>query len=101
MTTVSILSFIRVKVSRLSTVEAASVPMGALTAWPRLFDRARLQAGEHVLGHGGAGAVGMFALPLARFHGVPVVSTASARTLAFVEDVSEVLVCYALVVYAT
>ena len=45
------------KPSRLTHVEAASVPLGALTAWQGLFDRARLQAGEHVLVHGGAGAV--------------------------------------------
>ena len=44
------------KPPRLTHVEAASVPIGALTAWQGLFDRARLQAGEHVMVHGGAGA---------------------------------------------
>ena len=65
-------------------VEAASVPIGALTAWQGLFDRARLQAGEHVLVHGGAGAVGIFAVQLARFRGARVTATESARNLAFV-----------------
>ena len=37
------------KPPRLTHVEAASVPIGALTAWQGLFDRAQLQAGEHVL----------------------------------------------------
>src|SRR5262247_445379 len=72
------------KPPRLTHVEAASVPIGGLTAWQGLFDRARLQAGERILVHGGAGAVGLFAIQLARFHGAHVVSTASARNLAFV-----------------
>jgi NADPH:quinone reductase-like Zn-dependent oxidoreductase len=74
------------KPPRLTHVEAASVPLGALTAWPGLFERARLQAGEHVLGHGGAGAVGLFALQLARLRGAHVTATASARNLAFVSQ---------------
>src|SRR5262249_59228256 len=65
-------------------MEAASVRIGALTAWQGLFDRARLEAGERVLVHGGAGAVGLFAIQLARFRGAHVVATASARNLAFV-----------------
>jgi NADPH:quinone reductase-like Zn-dependent oxidoreductase len=72
------------KPTGLTHVEAASVPIGALTAWQGLFDRVRLQAGERVLVHGGAGAVGLFAIQLARFQGAHVVSTASARNLAFV-----------------
>src|SRR5262245_30828990 len=68
----------------LTHVEAASVPIGALTAWQGLFDRARLQAGERVLVHGGAGAVGVFAIQLARFRGAQVTATASARNLTFV-----------------
>jgi NADPH:quinone reductase-like Zn-dependent oxidoreductase len=65
-------------------VEAASVPIGALTAWQGLFDRARLQPGEHVLVHGGAGAVGIFVIQLARFRGAHVIATASTRNLEFV-----------------
>src|SRR5262245_20932750 len=77
-------SSIAQKPTGLTHSEAASVPIGALTAWQGLFDRAKLQAGERVLVHGGAGAVGTFAIQLARFHGAHVVSTASARNLAFV-----------------
>ena len=68
----------------LSDVEAASVPISALTAWQGLFCRARLQAGERVLIHGGAGAVGTFAIQLARFHGAHVIATASAKNAVFV-----------------
>ena len=79
-------SSIAQKPTGLTHIEAASVPIGALTAWQGLFDRARLQAGERVLVHGGAGTVGLFAIQLARFRGAHVVSTASARNLAFVSD---------------
>ncbi len=72
------------KPPRLTHVEAASVPIGALTAWQGLFDRAGLEAGEHVLVHGGAGAVGVFAIQLARWRGARVTATASARNLDFV-----------------
>src|SRR5262245_34165805 len=70
----------------LTHVEAASVPIGALTAWQGLFERARLQPGEHVLVHGGAGAVGIFAIQLARFRGAHVTATASERNLGFVSQ---------------
>ena len=69
---------------RLNHVEAASVPIGALTAWQGLLDRARLRAGERVLIHGGAGAVGIFAVQLARMHGAQMIATAAARNRDFV-----------------
>ena len=72
------------KPSRLSHAEAAAVPIAALTAWQGLFDRAKLQAGERVLVHGGAGAVGIFAIQLARSRGAHVTATASAGNLNFV-----------------
>jgi NADPH:quinone reductase-like Zn-dependent oxidoreductase len=74
------------KPKRLSAVEAASVPIGALTAWQGLFDRANLQAGQRILVHGGAGAVGTFAIQLARLRGAHVTTTASARNLGFVTE---------------
>jgi NADPH:quinone reductase-like Zn-dependent oxidoreductase len=72
------------KPRRLSCAEAASVPIGALTAWQGLFDRAKLQAGERVLIHGGAGAVGIFAIQLAHSRGAYVFTTISARNSEFV-----------------
>src|SRR4051812_37854486 len=47
-----------IKPSSLSYVEAASVPVIAVTAWQGLFDQARLEAGQTVLIHGAAGNVG-------------------------------------------
>jgi NADPH:quinone reductase-like Zn-dependent oxidoreductase len=75
---------IAAKPKSLSHIEAASVPISALTAWQGLFDRAKLQAGERVLIHGGAGAVGIFVVQLARSRGAYVISTASGKNLAFV-----------------
>lgn len=65
---------------------AAVTPISALTAWQGLFERARIEAGQHVLIHGGAGSVGSFAVQLARRRGARVTATASARNLAFVQD---------------
>ena len=51
------------------------------------FVRSRAPAGgEHVLVHGGAGAVGIFAIQLARLCGAHVTATVSARNLAFVSQ---------------
>jgi len=72
-------SAIAPKPARLTHVEAASVPIDALTAWQGLFERAQLQAGERVLIHGGAGAVGVLAIQLARWRGAHVLTTASGR----------------------
>jgi len=71
------------KPSRLSHAEAASVPIGALTAWQGLYDRAKLRAGERVLIHGGSGAVGIFAIQLAKRAGAYVITTASSRNFDF------------------
>jgi len=77
---------IAAKPKSLTHVEAASVPISALTAWQGLFDRAKLQVGERVLVHGGAGAVGIFIVQLARSRGAHVIATASKHTLAFVSE---------------
>src|ERR1700677_3913333 len=65
---------------------AATVPIGALTAWQGLFERAKMQPGERVLVQGGAGAVGLFAVQLAHLHGAHVTATASAKNLKLVAE---------------
>jgi NADPH:quinone reductase-like Zn-dependent oxidoreductase len=72
------------KPQHLTHVEAASVPISALTAWQGLFDRAHLQPGERVLVHGGAGAVGIYAIQLARSRGARVTTTVSGHNIDFV-----------------
>jgi NADPH:quinone reductase-like Zn-dependent oxidoreductase len=64
---------------------AATVPIGALTAWQGLFDRAKLQAGERVLIHGGAGAVGLYVVQLAHMRGARVITTVSTQDTEFVK----------------
>ena len=63
----------------LDHVQAAAVPLTALTAWQALFEHARLVAGQTVLIHGAAGGVGVFAVQLAHWTGAQVIATASAR----------------------
>ncbi len=74
------------KPANLTHVEAASVPIGALTAWQGLFEKAHLQPGETVLIHGGAGAVGVYAIQLASHHGARVVATSSAEHVEFLKQ---------------
>jgi NADPH:quinone reductase-like Zn-dependent oxidoreductase len=81
---VAITSMIGKKPERLTYVEAASVPVVAVTAWRMVFDRARVSPGQTVLVHGGAGAVGAYAVQLAHLARARVITTASADDLAYV-----------------
>src|SRR5258705_375577 len=65
------------KPKSLNFVEAAAVPMGALTAWQALVDVAKLQPGQTILIHGGSGGVGSFAVQIAKARGARVIATAS------------------------
>jgi NADPH:quinone reductase-like Zn-dependent oxidoreductase len=56
----------------------ASLPISGLTAWQGLFDHGRLQAGQSVLAHGAAGAVGSMVTQLAREAGAYVIGTGRA-----------------------
>lgn len=70
----------------LADLDAASVPVVAVTAWQALFEHARLRHGQSVLIHGGAGNVGAYAVQLARAAGLRVVVTARHRDHAFVRS---------------
>src|SRR6266581_7661001 len=65
------------KPKSLTYVEAAAVPVAAMTAWQALVDTAKLSAGQTVLIHGGSGGVGSFAIQIAKAHGAKVIATAS------------------------
>jgi NADPH:quinone reductase-like Zn-dependent oxidoreductase len=56
----------------------ASLPISGLTAWQGLFQHGRLQAGQTVLAHGAAGAVGTMVAQLAREAGAYVIGTGRA-----------------------
>ncbi|UPG92573.1 NADP-dependent oxidoreductase [Luteibacter aegosomatissinici] len=72
----------------ISAVDAATLPIGALTAWQGLFDHGHLQAGQTVLIHGGAGAVGTFAIQIAK--------GAKARVIATARGAESVALCRSL-----
>src|SRR5881275_1363043 len=56
----------------------ASLPISGLTAWQGLFDHGHIQAGQSVLAHGAAGAVGTMVVQLAREAGAYVIGTGRA-----------------------
>ena len=63
------------KPSTLSHTRAAALPMAGLTAWEALVEHARVQPGESVLVHGGAGGVGAVTVQLAAILGAQVSAT--------------------------
>ena len=74
------------KPATLNHVQAASVPVAALTAWQALFEVAQLQAGQKVLIHAAAGGVGNFAVQFAKAKGAYVIGTASSKNQAFLGE---------------
>ena len=74
------------KPQTLDFIEAASVPVVAVTAYQALFDHADLQPGQTVLIHAASGGVGMFAVQLAKWKGAHVLGTASAKNEEFVRS---------------
>jgi NADPH:quinone reductase-like Zn-dependent oxidoreductase len=75
------------KPSNLSFEEAASVPVASQTAWQGLFTHAHLEKGQTILIHGGAGAVGAYAVQLAAHAGATVIATASGDDEAYLKSV--------------
>ncbi len=67
------------KPSSMSFVKAAAAPLVLITAWESLHDHAKLQRGQTVLIHGGAGGVGHVAIQLARSAGAQVYCTVSSK----------------------
>jgi len=89
----SFAEFVRIKAEHaaakpmsLTHVEAAAVPLAALTALQGLFDYGGIAKAQRVLIHGGAGGVGHFAIQLAKIAGATVFTTVSADDRAFVRE---------------
>jgi NADPH:quinone reductase-like Zn-dependent oxidoreductase len=76
-----------IKSELLSFEQAASVSVGALTAWQAVIEEAQVQPGQRVLVHGGAGGVGVYAVQFARWKGARVTATTSAVNAAFVRSI--------------
>lgn len=74
------------KPANLNFVQAAALPLSALTAWQALFDHGGLKPGGEVLIHGATGGVGSLAVQLARWRGAFVVATAATKNLAMARE---------------
>jgi NADPH:quinone reductase-like Zn-dependent oxidoreductase len=77
-------SEVALKPQTLDFIQAAAVPVGALTSWQALFDIAKLTSGQKVLIHAAAGGVGHLAVQLAKAKGAIVIGTISAKNTEFV-----------------
>ncbi|MFF7989785.1 NADP-dependent oxidoreductase [Kitasatospora xanthocidica] len=67
-------------------VEAAALPLAALTAWQGLVDAAKVGEGQRVLVHRAAGGVGHFAVQIAKARGAYVIALASEPKHAFLKE---------------
>lgn len=74
------------KPESVSFEEAATLPVGALTAWQTVED-AGIKAGQTVVVQGAAGGVGLFAVQFARMKGARVTGTASVANQDFVKSI--------------
>ncbi len=81
-----VFSLLAPKPAELSFVGAATISGGATTAWEALFSDGKLQAGQRVLIHGGAGGVGAYAVQFAHWRGAHVIATASWSNVEFVRS---------------
>src|SRR5262249_28353817 len=79
-------SEVAAKPKSLTNVEAAAVPVLALTAWQAVVDTAQLSTGQTVLIHGGSGGVGSFAIQIAKARGAKVIATASTANQEFLKQ---------------
>ncbi|MDL4817345.1 NADP-dependent oxidoreductase [Actinomadura opuntiae] len=83
-------------------VQAAALPLGALTAWQALVDTAGLLPGQRVLIHAAAGGVGHLAVQIAKARGAYVIGTASAPKHALLHELgADEMIDYTTVDFAT
>ena len=74
------------KPQRLSSLEAASVPVVAVTAWQMLFEHARANAGQRIMILGAAGNVGAYAVQLAANAGLNVIAVVRSKDVEYVRS---------------
>ncbi|MEE4665153.1 NADP-dependent oxidoreductase [Pseudomonas alliivorans] len=76
---------VALKPAHLTMVQAASVPLVALTAWQVLVETAKVKKGQRVLIHAGSGGVGTIAIQLAKHLGAFVATTTSTHNVEWVK----------------
>lgn len=74
------------KPANLDFIQAAAVPLGALTAWQAMFDVAKVESGQRLFITNGSGGVGSLAVQLAKAKGVHVTAMASGRNADFIRS---------------
>lgn len=79
-------SMIALKPDSINEIEAASLPVIAVTAWQALFDHAHLKSGQKVLIHGGAGGVGAYAVQFAKHAGAHVITTVGTADVPYAQN---------------
>jgi NADPH2:quinone reductase len=67
---------VALKPRKFNFAQAAAIPLVGLTAWQALFEAAKLQRGESILIHAGAGGVGSLAIEFAKYAGAKIYTTA-------------------------
>ncbi len=82
------------KPKTLTMRQAAALPLGVVTAWEGLVDRANVRESQKVLIHAGAGGVGHIAIQIARAFGAEVFSTASPQKAEIVQGFGAVPIDY-------
>jgi NADPH:quinone reductase-like Zn-dependent oxidoreductase len=84
------------KPTSLSHVEAAGVPLAALTAWGLVVETAHAHEGQRILIHAGSGGVGHFAVQFAAYFGAHVTVTSSGRNSSWLRELgASVVIDYA------
>jgi len=93
---------VALKPRNLNMVEAASLPLVALTAWQALVETAQLKPGQKVFIQAGSGGVGTVAIQLAKHLGAFVATTTSTANVAWVKDLgADVVIDYKQQDFAT
>lgn len=93
--TVAPSTIVAIKPRNVSHIEAGAVPLAGGTAWEALIRRLKVQPGETVLIHGGAGGVGSFAIQIAKAAGAFVLATAGPTNQDTLKDLgADVVIDY-------
>lgn len=93
---------VALKPDNLNMVEAASLPLVALTAWQALVETAKLKPGQKVFIQAGSGGVGTIAIQLAKHLGAFVATTTSTANVAWVKELgADVVIDYKRQDFAT